>query len=232
LIGRLSVPNSKVEIMAFQAYAGPVPVAERRFSVSTCGNLTQRLTTGLDRCYRELLMRSLGETHGEVVVGRNNNIAAATGITLLLASVFYAEDDDTDGALNLADPLDAIMPLLGGRFRLKARLGQGAFCQTLMAEDLYHPERRLVAIKIMHMPYNVIGHEVRLILVAIAHAPTRKPSGFDGSTKRIATTVATLSASSRHLSISGIFVWPLNCFNQDRWQCTRHRSNQSTSIDR
>jgi serine/threonine protein kinase len=49
------------------------------------------------------------------------------------------------------------MPVLCGRYKPVALLGKGTFSQLIVAEDLYHPNRKQYAIKIMNKNCDYIG---------------------------------------------------------------------------
>lgn len=76
----------------------------------------------------------------------------------------------SDGSLCLPSPLaspsspsihhPSSLSLLGKRFQYSSPLGNGSFAQTLKANDLYHPSRPSVAIKVMNAFYSIIGIEV------------------------------------------------------------------------
>eukprot|EP00037_Helgoeca_nana_P018602 m.178007 g.178007 ORF g.178007 m.178007 type:complete len:908 (+) comp24503_c0_seq11:47-2770(+) len=54
------------------------------------------------------------------------------------------------------DPTHPV-PLLGTRYQYVKKIGRGTFAVIIMATDMFDPERRLVAIKVMHAQYIEIG---------------------------------------------------------------------------
>lgn len=119
-------------------------------------NIGQRMTAGLALCYAAI---SLRRTHDKKASAQDEHPPTRTddeGNFLLpptppSTSISQAGVDDPEGRY---------WPWFAGRFRYESLLGVGAFAQTVRAEDMYHPARRRVAIKVQNRLYNVVGEEV------------------------------------------------------------------------
>jgi hypothetical protein len=82
------------------------------------------------------------------------------GVRHLYQTILSASNRTQTSVADSKDPgLSSV--LLSGRYRPLAILGKGTFSQLVLAEDLYSPIKRHVAIKIMNKGCDYIGIQVR-----------------------------------------------------------------------
>jgi hypothetical protein len=69
----------------------------------------------------------------------------------------------TPGSTPLPRTLTIEPPLLGHRYLPISIAGDGAFSRTIIAQDVLHPHKLMVAIKAMKPGFEGIGHQVPLL---------------------------------------------------------------------
>ena len=67
----------------------------------------------------------------------------------------------TPGNTPLPRALTIEPPLLGHRYLPVSIAGDGAFSRTIIAQDVFHPQKPMVAIKAMKPGFEAIGQQVR-----------------------------------------------------------------------
>jgi hypothetical protein len=155
---RLSRNCRRMTVIRSSAFEPPNgdDYSARRPSQTVLGSLVVRATVNIRALYGISVSASASESNTTSVdLKRLDTFSTSAGLVERDRNF----DCDENGALVLPSDLSIVPPLLD-RFRLCARIGEGSFSQTILAEDTLYGDRREVAVKIVHQQFNVIGHEV------------------------------------------------------------------------